>query len=60
MKKLLDIVLILGFLLVDLIFFHDLFKAGENTSLGQDLTGLLSIAVIIMSLKNLFDSKHSR
>ena len=53
MRKVLDIVLILGFLFVDLIFFHDVFKAGETTSLGQWLTGILSIPVIIVSLQSL-------
>jgi len=54
MRKLIDVVLILGFLFVDLIFFHDVFKAGETTSLGQWLTGILSIPVIVVSLQSLF------
>ena len=53
MKKILDIVLILGFLFVDFLFFHDIFKAGEVTSLPQYLTGILSIIVIILSLRSL-------
>lgn len=62
MKKLVYIVLILGFLFVDLIFFHDVFKPGETTSIGQWLTGLLSIPVIIISIQSLLtpaeDAKH--
>ena len=55
MKRLIYLVLILGFLFVDLIFFHDVFKPGETTSVGQWLTGLLSIPVIIISLLSLLD-----
>ncbi|HUC87655.1 MAG TPA: hypothetical protein VMR95_00715 [Candidatus Binatia bacterium] len=51
MKKLIYIVLILGFLFVDFIFFHDVFKPGETTSLGQWLTGILSIPVIIVAIQ---------
>jgi len=54
MRKLLSVVLILGFLFVDFIFFHDIFKPGETTSLGQWLTGILSVPVIIISLLSLF------
>ncbi len=53
MKKVIDVILILGFLFVDLLFFHDIFKPGEVTSLPQYLTGILSIIVIILSLQSL-------
>jgi hypothetical protein len=53
MRKLIDIVLILGFLFVDFLFFHDIFKAGETTSLGQWLTGVLSVLVIVISCQSL-------
>jgi hypothetical protein len=53
MRKLIAIVLILGFLFVDFIFFHDIFKAGETTSVGQWLTGILSIPVIVISVQSL-------
>ncbi|HUC95789.1 MAG TPA: hypothetical protein VMR76_02405 [Candidatus Saccharimonadia bacterium] len=53
MKKLVYIVLILGFLFVDLIFFHDVFKQGETTSVGQWLTGILSIPVIVISIQSM-------
>jgi hypothetical protein len=45
MRRLLDVTLIAGFLLVDLFFFHDVFKPGESTSLPQWMTGFLSLAV---------------
>jgi hypothetical protein len=53
MRKLLYIVLTIGFLFVDFIFFHDVFKPGETTSLGQYLTGILSIPVIVISIQAL-------
>ena len=53
MRKLIDIVLIVGFLFVDFIFFHDIFKPGESTSVGQYLTGILSVIVIILSVQSL-------
>jgi len=53
MRKALDIVLIMGFLFVDLLFFHDIFKPGEVTSFAQYLTGILSIPVLIVSLQSL-------
>ena len=54
MRKIIDVLLILGFLFVDLLFFHDLFKPGETTSVAQYLTGFLSIIVIILSVQSLF------
>jgi len=53
MRKLVYIALILGFLFVDFIFFHDVFKPGETTSLGQWLTGILSVLVIVVSFQSL-------
>ena len=49
MKKTLAIALILGFLVVDFLFFHDVFKAGERVTFPQYLTGVLSIPVIVVS-----------
>jgi len=60
MKKLLYIVLILGFLFVDLIFFHDIFKPGETTGIGQWLTGILSIPVIVIATHSLLKKTPSR
>ena len=54
MNKVLDIVLMLGFLLVDLFFFHDIFKVGEITTLPQYMTGVLSVIVIARSAYSLF------
>ena len=48
MKKALAIALILGFLVVDFLFFHDIFKAGERVTFPQYLTGLLSVPVIVI------------
>lgn len=59
MKKLIYIVLILGFLFVDLIFFHDIFKPGETTSLGQWLTGILSIPVLVISINSFLEPSRS-
>ena len=58
MRKTLDIVLILGFLFVDFLFFHDIFKPGETTSVAQYLTGLLSIPVLLVSLQSLLKNTH--
>jgi hypothetical protein len=48
MRRTLDIALIVGFLAVDFLFFHDVFKPGEATSLPQFMTGALSVAVFAM------------
>jgi hypothetical protein len=48
-KKALAVALIVGFLLVDFLFFHDIFKAGETVTFAQYLTGVLSIPVLIIS-----------
>jgi hypothetical protein len=58
MKKLIYIALILGFLFVDLIFFHDVFKPGESTSIGQWLTGILSLPVFVLSLQELLKNNN--
>jgi hypothetical protein len=49
MNKTLDALLIIGFLAVDFLFFHDIFKAGEVSTFPQYLTGILSVAVIARS-----------
>ncbi|HXJ70654.1 MAG TPA: hypothetical protein VNM39_17260 [Verrucomicrobiae bacterium] len=48
MRRVLDAGLIFGFLAVDFLFFHDLFKAGEVTTLPQYMTGFLSILVFVI------------
>jgi hypothetical protein len=58
MRKIIDIILIVGFLFVDLLFFHDIFKVGEVTSLPQYLTGILSILVFVISIRSLSKSQR--
>jgi hypothetical protein len=53
MKKIISIVLILGFLFIDFLFFHDMFKPGESITLPQYLTGILSLVVIALALRSL-------
>jgi len=53
MNKALYIVLIAGFLAVDFLFFHDIFKPGESISAAQYLTGLLSIPVFFICARSL-------
>lgn len=54
MKKLLDLVLIVGFLVVDFFFFHDFFQPGEVITFPQYVTGVLSVIVILLSAQSLF------
>ena len=49
MKKVLAVTLIVGFLLVDFLFFHDALKPGEVITFPQYLTGLLSVPVILVA-----------
>ena len=49
LKKALAIFLIVGFLLVDFLFFHDLLKPGETITFAQYLTGALSVPVIVLA-----------
>ena len=60
MKKVLSIVLILGFLFVDFLFFHDIAKPGEATTLPQFLTGILSLPVMYFAFQTIFkpSSRH--
>jgi hypothetical protein len=53
MEKIFNIVLVAGFLFVDFLMFHDIFKAGEVHTLPEYITGALSIIVIILSVKSL-------
>jgi hypothetical protein len=53
MRRVPDVALIVGFLVVDFLFFHDIFKGGEVTSLPQYMTGLLSIAVFAICSQSL-------
>ena len=56
MRGVLDIGLIVGFLAVDFFFFHDIFKAGEVTTVPQYMTGFLSIGVIAICGQSLLRS----
>jgi len=56
MRRTLDVSLIVGFLAVDLMFFHDIFKPGETTSLPQYMTGFLSILVFAICAQSLLKS----
>ena len=53
MKKALAVAVILGFLLVDFLFFHDVLKPGEDVTFPQYLTGVLSIPVLIIAALDL-------
>jgi hypothetical protein len=58
MKRALDIALILGFLAVDFLFFHDLLKAGEVTTLPQYMVGFLSLLVFAICAQSLLTQKR--
>ncbi|MBV9159397.1 MAG: hypothetical protein JO019_02245 [Candidatus Kaiserbacteria bacterium] len=53
MRKIADIVLIAGFLIVDFLLFHDLFKPGESYTVAEYLIGALSVLVFITSARSL-------
>jgi hypothetical protein len=56
MRRALDLGLILGFLAVDFLFFHDVLKAGETTTAAQWMTGFLSIGVFAVCGRSLLSS----
>jgi hypothetical protein len=56
MRRALDAGLIVGFLAVDFLFFHDLLKPGEVTTAPQYMTGLLSLAVLAICGQSLLKS----
>jgi hypothetical protein len=58
MRRTLAVVLILGFLAVDFLFFHDVFKAGEVTTVPQYMTGFLSILVFVVWGQSLLKSER--
>jgi hypothetical protein len=58
MKKSLAIILIAGFLFVDFLFFHDIFKPGEAITASQYLTGILSIPVFYLAGRSLLNPPH--
>jgi hypothetical protein len=56
MRRVLNVGLIVGFLAVDFLFFHDIFKAGEVTTLPQYMTGFLSVLVFAICSQSLLKS----
>ena len=58
MRRVVDVGLIVGFLAVDFLFFHDILKAGEETTVPQYMTGLLSILVFAVCGQSLLRSGH--
>jgi hypothetical protein len=58
MRRTVDIALIAGFLAVDFLFFHDLFKTGEVTTVPQYMTGALSVMVFAICGQSLLKSGH--
>jgi hypothetical protein len=58
MRRVLDGGLIVGFLAVDFFFFHDIFKAGEGTTLPQYMTGFLSLLVFAICSQSLLKSRR--
>jgi hypothetical protein len=58
MRRTVALVLILGFLFVDFLFFHDLLKPGEVTTLPQYMTGLLSLVVFVLCAQSLLKPRQ--
>lgn len=58
MRRVLDVGLIVGFLAVDFLFFHDLLKTGEVTTVPQYMTGFLSIAVFAICSRSLLTARR--
>ena len=58
MRRALDVWLIMGFLAVDFLFFHDSFKAGEITTVPQYMTGFLSVWVFAICGQSLLRSEQ--
>jgi hypothetical protein len=58
MRRTPAVVLILGFLAVDFLFFHDLLKPGEVTTLPQYMTGFLSVLVFAVCAQSLLKPRR--
>ena len=54
MRKAVALVLILGLVFVDFLYFHDILKPGETTTVPQYVTGGLSIPVILFATYELY------
>lgn len=59
MNKAISIVLVIGFLAVDFLFFHDFFKPGEIITPAQYLTGLLSLVVFGVAAQVLWRGRQA-
>jgi len=59
MNKILAVMLIMGFALVDFLFFHDILKPGERTTPAQYITGLLSLVVFFVSARALVSLRNN-
>lgn len=58
MQKVLDVVVIAGFLLVDFFLFHDFRAPGETFTVVDYMIGMLSIIVIIRAALSLVGTKQ--
>ncbi|HKU18895.1 MAG TPA: hypothetical protein VJP80_06515 [Candidatus Saccharimonadales bacterium] len=58
MKKAIALILIIGFLAVDFLFFHDILRPGEAITPAQYLTGALSILVFAVAAQSLLADRH--
>jgi len=53
MRKIVDIILIVGFLFVDFFLFHDIMKEWKTYTVVDYLTGALSIIIFVVSAQSL-------
>jgi len=60
MDKIIAAVLVVGFVIVDFLFFHDIFKPGEQITLAQYLTGPLSLVVFFLAARMLILPRSSK
>ena len=55
MRRAIEVFLVVVFLAVDFLFFHDILKPGEAPTPAQYLTGLLSLFVIAICAQSLLN-----
>jgi hypothetical protein len=58
MKKIVAFILIVGFLAVDFLFFHDIQKPGEVITTAQYMTGALSLIVLAIAGRALISKER--
>jgi hypothetical protein len=56
MRRAIDVMLILGFLALDWLRFHDILKPGETPTVADWLTGVLSLLVFYVAVRSLLGS----